>query len=53
MEVTRSEVMQFGPSPVRQKAEADAALATLEDHGLIVRDRDSTAAKWAVVQGAK
>jgi hypothetical protein len=51
-EVTRSEVMQFGPAPVRQKAEADAALATLEEHGWIVRARDSKAAKWAVVQGA-
>jgi hypothetical protein len=51
-EVTRSEVMQFGPAPVRQKAEADAALATLEEHGWIVRARDSKAAKWTVVQGA-
>jgi Protein of unknown function (DUF3987) len=51
-EVTRSEVMQFGPAPVRQKAEADAALATLEEHGLIVRASDSKAAKWTVVQGA-
>jgi Protein of unknown function (DUF3987) len=52
-EVTRSEVMQFGPAMVRQKADADAALATLEEHGLIVRDRDSKAATWNVVQGAK
>ena len=51
-EVTRSEVMQFGPAPVRQKAEADAALATLEEHGWIVRARDSKAAKWTIVQGA-
>jgi hypothetical protein len=51
-EVTRSEVMQFGPAPVRQKAEADAALATLEEHGLIVRASDSKAAKWTVVQEA-
>jgi Protein of unknown function (DUF3987) len=51
-EVTRSEVMQFGPAPVRQKAEADAALAMLEEHGLIVRASDSKAAKWTVVQRA-
>jgi Protein of unknown function (DUF3987) len=50
-EVTRSEVMQLGPAPVRQKAEADAALAMLEEHGLIVRARASKAAKWTVVQG--
>jgi hypothetical protein len=51
-EVTRSEVMQFGPAPVRQKAEADAALATLEEHGCIVRASDSKAAKWTVVREA-
>ena len=28
-DVTRSEVMQFGPAPVRTKAAADAALAVL------------------------
>jgi Protein of unknown function (DUF3987) len=49
-EVTRSEVMQFGPAPVRQKA--DAALATLEEHGWIVRASDSKAAKWTVVREA-
>ena len=51
-EVTRSEVMQFGPASVRQKAEADAALATLEEHGWIVRASDSKNAKWIVVQEA-
>ena len=51
-EVTRSEVMQFGPASVRQKAEADAALATLEEHGWIVRACDSKNAKWIVVQEA-
>ena len=51
-DVTRSEVMQLGPAPVRQKAEADAALATLEEHGLIVRASDSKIAKWIVVQEA-
>jgi TPR repeat protein len=51
-EVTRSEIMQFGPAPLRQKAEADAALATLEEHGLMVRANDSKAAKWTVIQEA-
>jgi Protein of unknown function (DUF3987) len=50
-EVTRSEIMQFGPACVRQKADADAASATLEDHGWLVRAGDSKAAKWDVVKG--
>jgi hypothetical protein len=51
-EVTRSEVMQFGPAPLRQKADADTALVTLEEHGWLVRARDGKIARWTVVQGA-
>jgi hypothetical protein len=49
-EVTRSEIMQFGPACVRQKVDADAALATLDDHGWLVRADDGKAAKWDIVK---
>jgi hypothetical protein len=48
-QVTRSEIMQFGPASVRQKADADAASAVLEDHGWLVRAGDGKA--WDVVKG--
>jgi hypothetical protein len=48
-QVTRSEIMQFGPPCVRQKADADAASAALEEHGWFVR-ADGKAAKWDVVK---
>jgi hypothetical protein len=51
-EVTRSEVMQFGPAPVRTKAAADAALAILEDHGHVVRIGDGRGVRWAMVAEA-
>jgi Protein of unknown function (DUF3987) len=50
-QVTRSEIMQFGPASLRQKADADAASATLEDHGWLVRAGDGKAAKWDVFEG--
>jgi hypothetical protein len=50
-QVTRSEIMQFGPACVRQKADADAASAVLEEHGWLVRTGDGRAAKWDVVKG--
>jgi hypothetical protein len=50
-EVTRSEIMQFGPACVRQKADADAASAVLEEHGWLVRAGDGKAARWDVVKG--
>jgi uncharacterized protein DUF3987 len=50
-QVTRSEIMQFGPASLRQKADADAASATLEDHDWLVRAGDGKAAKWDVVEG--
>jgi hypothetical protein len=51
-EVTRSEIMQFGPACVRQKAEADAAAAVLEEHEWLIRSGDGKAAKWSVVKEA-
>jgi hypothetical protein len=51
--VTRSEVMQFGPGPIRQKSEADAALQTLEDHGHIQRCGEGRGANWIVVREAQ
>jgi hypothetical protein len=51
-EVTRSEIMQFGPTCVRQKAEADGAAAVLEEHGWLIRAGDGKAAKWSVVKEA-
>ena len=45
-EVSRSEIMQFGPAAVRQKREADAALTILEDHGLLMRSGDGRGTKW-------
>ncbi|MCW2283792.1 hypothetical protein M2323_001776 [Rhodoblastus acidophilus] len=50
--VTRSEVMQYGPACIRQKAEADAALLVLEEHGWLVRDGDRKGSKWRVVDAA-
>jgi hypothetical protein len=52
IEVTRSEIMQFGPACVREKADADAALATLEEHGRVVRACDGEVARWDIVKGA-
>jgi hypothetical protein len=51
-QVTRSEIMQFGPACVRQKVDADAASATLEEHGWLARIGEVKAAKWDVVKGA-
>jgi hypothetical protein len=51
-QVTRSEVMQFGPACVRHKVDADATLAALEEHGWLVRAGDGKVAKWDVVKGA-
>jgi hypothetical protein len=50
-EITRSEVMQFGPSGVRTKAEGDAAIGKLEDHGwLITVPVAGKGPRWIVVK---
>jgi Protein of unknown function (DUF3987) len=51
-EITRSEIMQFGPACVRQKAAADPAAAVLEEHGWLIRAGDGKAATWSVVKEA-
>jgi hypothetical protein len=47
-ETSLREIMQFGPSPVRQKAEAEAALATLVDYGHLTRQGDGRGARWTL-----
>jgi hypothetical protein len=47
-EVTRSQIMQFGPAPLRMKAAADAAMTVLEEHGHAVRI-DGKGARWTVM----
>jgi len=50
-EITRSEIMQFGPSAVRTKSEAEAALTSLEEHGWLVPfPIDGKGLRWSVVK---
>ena len=49
VEITRGEIMQFGPAPTRQKSEADAAIAVLEEHNWFVRGGEGKGAKWTVI----
>ena len=51
-EITRSEIMRLAPSPVRQKTDADNALAILEEHGWVAPVTGSKPAKWDVIQEA-
>ena len=44
--------MQFGPSSVRGKAEAEAALATLVDYGHLTRQGDGRGARWTLTAEA-
>ena len=46
------DIMQFGPSSLRVKAEAEAALAVLEEHGYLTRQGDRRGAKWALTAEA-
>jgi hypothetical protein len=52
-EIKRSEIMQFGPATVRQKADADTALVILEEHGWLTRVIEAKPTKWNVVQEAR
>jgi hypothetical protein len=51
-EISLREIMRNGPNCVRGKAEAEAALAKLEEHGWIVRHGDGRSARWALVREA-
>lgn len=47
-ETSLREIMQFGPLPVRRKADAEAALAVLEGHNHLKRHGDGRGAKWTL-----
>ena len=51
-ETSVREIMQLGPSPVRQKGEAEAALAKLEEHGYLTRQGDGRGARWTLTAEA-
>jgi hypothetical protein len=51
-ETSIREIMQFGPSPIRVKAEAEAALAELEEHGWLTRQGDGRGARWTLAAEA-
>jgi hypothetical protein len=48
-EITVREIMQFGPSSLRSKARAEAALGELEDYGWAVKHGQGRGGKWVVV----
>ena len=52
-EVTRSEIMQFGPAALRTKAAADVAMTVLEDHGHAVRTEGKVALWTLIVEAAE
>ena len=52
-EVSLREVMQYGPAPVRLKAQAEAALAELEDYGHVTRQGDGRGARWTLAAGGQ
>jgi hypothetical protein len=51
-EIAVREIMQFGPSSLRSKAEAEAALGLLESHGWVVKHGEGRGAKWVVTYEA-
>jgi hypothetical protein len=50
--VNLREVMQFGPSGIRGKADAEAAIGKLEEHGWLVKEGEGRGARWMVVSEA-
>ena len=52
-ETSVREIMQYGPSPVRQKPEAEAALAMLTDYGHLTRQGDGRGARWTLTTEAE
>jgi Protein of unknown function (DUF3987) len=52
IEIAVREIMQFGPSSLRSKAEAEAALGLLESHGWVVKHGEGRGAKWLVTHEA-
>jgi hypothetical protein len=51
-EITVREIMQFGPSSLRRKADAEAALAVLEGHGHYARQGEGRGARWICVEAS-
>jgi hypothetical protein len=51
-EIAVRAIMQFGPSSLRGKDEAEAALGELESHGWVVKHGKGRGAKWAVTYEA-
>lgn len=51
-EISLRDIMRTGPNAVRGKAEAEAALAVLDDHGLVVRRGEGRSARWTLVRDA-
>jgi hypothetical protein len=51
-EISLREIMRNGPNAVRGKAEAEAALAKLDEHGWLVRNGDGRGARWTLVREA-
>jgi Protein of unknown function (DUF3987) len=52
-EISLRDLMQFGPSSVRTKSEAEAAIGKLEDHGWLVKSGEGRGARWTLVSEAK
>jgi hypothetical protein len=50
-EISLRDIMQFGPSPVRQKDKAEAALAKLEEYGHVTRQGEGRGARWTLATG--
>ena len=48
-EISLRDIMRNGPNPVRGKAEAEAALAKLDEHGWLVKRGDGRGARWTIV----
>jgi hypothetical protein len=44
--------MEFGSSPIRRKAEAEAALTVLEKHGHLMRQGEGRGARWMLTPEA-
>jgi hypothetical protein len=48
-EFSLRDIMRTGPNPVRGKAEAEAAVAKIDEHGWLVKRGEGRGARWTVV----
>lgn len=51
-EISLRDIMRTGPNSVRGKAEAEAALAKLDEHGWLVKQGAGRGARWTLVREA-